>query len=707
MTSCHCCGLVQHVPPFPRSAVPVCTRCRTKLRFGSQDRPANALSAAVALSALILFLPAITLPFLRIEQFGHTQENSLLGGIISLLAHDEWFVGLTVFAFSVVLPPLKLAALLVLGTTAGRLRSSVRAGTLRAVEQLGRWGMLDVLLVAVLLAFVKLGDLVEFTAGPGVFAFGTFVLLSLLAAYFFDPHALWDEGPMTNETQPDTPNTDNVASVGNDSERAGTSGGQPPSDLPTARVVPRRRFVWIWLLPLLALVGVGWLVVHGWQQRGTVISVTFAEGHGLKAGDQLRYRGTEAGVIERVVFSDDLNAVKAEVRLQPETKGLAREGSRFWVVRPRVNLTDISGLDTVVGAKYLEVLPGAADAPPQYHFIGLEEAPLRDVRETGGLNIVLQAADASGLTSGSPLYYRQLRVGAVRQLALASDGSAVEVHAYVRPAFRQLVLPKAKFWKTGGVKIRAGWTGLSVDVGSAQTLLQSGIAMAVPTDSQEPVRQGHRFVLHEQPQDEWLAWRPSLGTGTVPDKLPQPTWAILEWTEPGYVYNSDQKCSGWVLSAKGRVIGPVNLLSEPESAKPNTAHLFLAGRRIDVPEEIASVGMSLGQIEADLPGQQVFPLEFREAEPPEDVLIVLDPDQGPVFVSAARLALEDGCWLVDAEVPLDPSWHGAAAVSVADGSVVGLLLLDEEPPRIGLYRRPEPSAENTVPGEGNGDRAAQ
>ena len=608
-----------------------------------------------------------------------------------------------VFAFAVVLPPVKLVTLLVLGTGADPLRFCARAGTLRAVEQLGRWGMLDVLLVAVLLSYANLGDLVEFTAGPGVFAFGLFVLLSLLAAYYFDPHASWDEGPMTNETQPTTPERENVNPIDNDRESTDSSPGQRPTDLPVARVVPRRRISWVWLLPVLALLGVAALAYQAWQQRGVVITVTFSEGHGLKTGDRLRYRGTEAGRIERVVFSDDLNAVKAEVRLSPGTESLAREGSRFWVVRPQVSLTDISGLETVVKANYLEVLPGPAESPPQYHFIGLEEAPLRDIRETGGLNIILQAADASGLTSGSPLYYRQLRIGAVRQLALASDGSAVEVHAYVRPAFRELILPNAKFWKTGGVKITAGWTGLSVDVGSAQTLLQSGISLAVPNDSQEPVAQGHQFVLHEQPHDEWLAWRPSLGTGTVPDKLPQLTWAILEWTVPGYLYNSNQKRNGWVLSTNGHMIGPADLLTEPESAKPNTAHLFLEGRRFEVPSEVTAVGTGLGRMDVDLPGQPMFPVELREADQPEDLLIVIDLDQGPVFVSTAHLTMEDGYWLIDLQVPIDPSWHGGAAVSVADGAVVGLLVLDERRPRVALYRKPQQSAEPDAPGNGRGD----
>lgn len=680
--SCHCCGLVQKVPQVPKHADAACRVCKTRLKLRSHRENANSLAAAVALAALVLFLPAITLPFLQIERLGHTRISSLIGGIVSLFVHGEWLVALVVLLFSILLPPLKLLALIVLGTRPARIRASVRALTLRAVEQLGRWGMLDVLLVAVLLAYVKLGDLVQFTAGPGVIVFSIFVLLSLLSAYFFDPHALWDEHPM-NKKQ-----TNQVERNAKDESRHVDDTGKQAlvADLPIAETVPRRRLSWVWLIPLLTLFGIGILGIREWQQSGPTITVVFSEGHGLKEGDQLRYRGTVVGRVERVALADNLNTIRVEVRLGPEAASLAREGSRFWVVRPELGLNGVAGLETIVGANYLAVLPGAVNSAPQYHFIGVDQAPLLDARESGGINIVLQAADASGLSSGSPVYYRQLRVGGVRNVSLASDGSAVEVHAYIRPAFRQLVMPESKFWKTGGIQIKASWTGLSVDVGAAQTLLQAGISMAVPPEATEPVQQRHRFQLHEQPQEEWLEWRPSLGSGTVPENLTKPAWAILQWTLPGYVYNTQEKRSGWVLPTTGAVTGPTSLLIPPKDAEPQSAHLVLAGRRIEIPDKATSVGRGLTRIEADLPERPLVPAKFRAASAPEDVLIVTATDQGPVFVSAARLLEVTGAWTIDGDVPLDPSWNGAPAVSVADGAVVGFLLLDNERPRISLYR---------------------
>jgi paraquat-inducible protein A len=151
------------------------------------------LSASLAISALLLYVPATTLPMLRIEQLGHRHEDSLLSGVAALFAQDYWLVGTVVLLFSVILPPLKLAALLVLASAPATSADRLRAALFRAVESLGRWGMLDVMLVAILVAYVKLGDLVSIEAGPGLLAFTLLVLLSLLASMSFNPHMMWNE----------------------------------------------------------------------------------------------------------------------------------------------------------------------------------------------------------------------------------------------------------------------------------------------------------------------------------------------------------------------------------------------------------------------------------------------------------------------------------------------------------------------------------
>jgi paraquat-inducible protein A len=171
-----------------------CARCEGGLRLGGRRRVSNSRTAAIAVAALVLFPLAVTLPMISIEKFGHEHEAGIIEGVTALLSRGNLVVGLVVLVCSMVLPIMKLAAILVL--TSGRfMRQSHRAMTYRLVEWTGRWGMLDVLLVAILVAVLKLGDMVEVSVGPGLATFTACVALSLVAAASFDPHNLWEPQP--------------------------------------------------------------------------------------------------------------------------------------------------------------------------------------------------------------------------------------------------------------------------------------------------------------------------------------------------------------------------------------------------------------------------------------------------------------------------------------------------------------------------------
>lgn len=186
------CGLAQRVPFVATGQAACCARCgHVLLRPGAPRR--NQLCAAVALAALVIYPLGIGLPVLSLQQLGHVHETSIWAGSISLLSHGQLFVGLVVLICSVVIPLLKLAGLFVLTAGWPRLQRANQARVYRWIELLGRWGMIDVLLVALTVAAVKLGDLVTVTPGPGVLAFTVCVALSLLASLIFDPHSIWQQ----------------------------------------------------------------------------------------------------------------------------------------------------------------------------------------------------------------------------------------------------------------------------------------------------------------------------------------------------------------------------------------------------------------------------------------------------------------------------------------------------------------------------------
>lgn len=190
MVGCRRCGLAQRVGSVPRGYVARCGRCGERV-VGLNSEGRNRLCAALATAALLLFPLGIFLPVMTLERLGHVKETSIWAGSISLISRGHVVIGWVVMICSVVIPVLKLAGLFLLTAERPVLQKHHQASVFRWLEIAGRWGMIDVLLVALTIAAVKLGDLVVVHPGPGVVAFGACVVLSLLASAVFDPHAIW------------------------------------------------------------------------------------------------------------------------------------------------------------------------------------------------------------------------------------------------------------------------------------------------------------------------------------------------------------------------------------------------------------------------------------------------------------------------------------------------------------------------------------
>ncbi len=189
---CPCCGLRQVIPPIPPDHEAHCARCSSAL-FGRLEKyHSNRRTVAIALAALILYPFAVSMPLLEVQQFGYRQASSILDGVATLLAGGDWFVGIIVLLCSILLPLGKLIALLALSAGGVMIPGPHKALTYRIVEWTGRWGMLDILVVALLVAVIKLGDSLNVHVGPAAWAFASVVVLSLLASASFNPHALWE-----------------------------------------------------------------------------------------------------------------------------------------------------------------------------------------------------------------------------------------------------------------------------------------------------------------------------------------------------------------------------------------------------------------------------------------------------------------------------------------------------------------------------------
>ena len=190
--ACHCCGLIHRLPDLGDDECAICTRCRTRFSPPGNATISASRTAAAAVAAFVLFWPAVMLPILRIERLGQEQQQSILGGIIELYRHGSFFVGSVVLVFSIVFPLAKISLLIELSWLQ-LLHRRHKAATLRLMEHLGKWSMMDVMLLAFLVMLVKLGNLVHFEFGPAVIAFTLCVAMSMVASLSFDPHSIWEQ----------------------------------------------------------------------------------------------------------------------------------------------------------------------------------------------------------------------------------------------------------------------------------------------------------------------------------------------------------------------------------------------------------------------------------------------------------------------------------------------------------------------------------
>jgi paraquat-inducible protein A len=190
--ACHCCGLIHELPPVTALQRAVCTRCGARISVPGCRRLTASRTAAAATAAFVLFWPAILCPILLIEKLGLRQQSSVLGGIIDLMKHGSWLVGGVVLLFSIIFPLTKILLMLELSLLEF-LHKRHKARTLRLMEHIGKWSMMDVMLLAFLVMLVKLGNLVQFQFGPAVIAFVLCVTMSMVASLSFDPHAIWED----------------------------------------------------------------------------------------------------------------------------------------------------------------------------------------------------------------------------------------------------------------------------------------------------------------------------------------------------------------------------------------------------------------------------------------------------------------------------------------------------------------------------------
>ncbi|CAD6551580.1 Intermembrane transport protein PqiA [Paraburkholderia kirstenboschensis] len=191
LMTCHSCGLLTRADARLHDAS--CPRCSAPLH---DRKPASCTRTwAFLIAAMVLYIPANMLPVMNTSSLFGSEKDTILSGVVYLWTSGSWPLAIVVFIASIAVPMLKIIAIMFLVISTQRRSSAMlqqRTRIYRVVELVGRWSMLDIYVITILVALVQFNALATIQAGPAAVAFGAVVVLTMFAAMSFDPRLIWD-----------------------------------------------------------------------------------------------------------------------------------------------------------------------------------------------------------------------------------------------------------------------------------------------------------------------------------------------------------------------------------------------------------------------------------------------------------------------------------------------------------------------------------
>ncbi|RDH82632.1 MAG: hypothetical protein DIZ80_10140 [endosymbiont of Galathealinum brachiosum] len=277
-----------------------------------------------------------------------------------------------------------------------------------------------------------------------------------------------------------------------------------PKAIPKSNSTTKDSFISpIWVIPIIAALIGGWLVFKGAIKENVFVEVSFKSASGLEAGKTpVKLRNVKVGELTEVKFSEDLSEVIVVMELTGMSSDHLTDTTQFWVVRPRIGVEGVSGLDTLLSGAFIEIDPGEGGVPVKI-FKGLEEPQIYQLGNPG-TKYILKSEKLGSLNRGSSIKYRGITVGSVTSYKLIEDHSAVEIEIFIEAPHDKYVTRYSRFWNASGMNFELGSKGFEFDMESVSTLVAGGIAFSngkARADTPQSV-ENKIFKLHETEEQD-------------------------------------------------------------------------------------------------------------------------------------------------------------------------------------------------------------
>jgi len=281
-----------------------------------------------------------------------------------------------------------------------------------------------------------------------------------------------------------------------------------------AKVSKQARLSPIWIVPIVALLIGLWLIYDNYTKAGKQITLSLTNAEGIEAGKtKIKVHSVDIGLVEQVTLSEDLTHIEVLARITPKAQPMLVQDTQLWVVKPRIGLEGISGLNTVISGAYIQLQPGKSQEESD-QFTVLDQAPI-SLNGAQGVHVNLIGKVGNSLRVGDPVSYQGLRVGRVVSAVFDPKQRQMQHELFVEHPYDVLVTENTRFWTTVGIDVKLDSEGFKANIPTVESLIAGGVSFGHVDDRPmgQPVRSEATFELfanedaaRQQTYDQYLEY---------------------------------------------------------------------------------------------------------------------------------------------------------------------------------------------------------
>jgi len=281
-----------------------------------------------------------------------------------------------------------------------------------------------------------------------------------------------------------------------------------------AKVSKQARLSPIWIVPVVALLIGLWLIYDNYTKAGKQITLSLTNAEGIEAGKtKIKVHSVDIGLVEQVTLSEDLTHIEVLARITPKAQPMLVKDTQLWVVKPRIGLEGISGLNTVISGAYIQLQPGKSLEETD-QFTVLDQPPI-SLNGAKGVHVNLIGKVGNALRVGDPVTYQGLRVGRVVSATFDPKQRQMQHELFIEHPYDVLVTENSRFWTAVGIDVKLDSEGFKASVPTVESLIAGGVSFGHADDRPmgNPVRSEATFELfanedaaRQQTYDQYLEY---------------------------------------------------------------------------------------------------------------------------------------------------------------------------------------------------------